>query len=57
MGHNMTDHLLNTLIKRYPNHYELGEVFKKFWFFKKERPNQTLDEIEKEFIKNFQSKL
>lgn len=53
----MTDHLLNTLIKRYPNHYELGEVFKKFWFFKKERPNQTLDEIEKEFIKNFQSKL
>ena len=49
------DNLLNELIKRYPNHFALGEAVKRFWEFKRERSNQSQEQIEKEFlIINFQ---
>jgi hypothetical protein len=55
MVHNMSDNLLNELIKRYPNHFALGEAVKRFWEFKRERSNQSQEQIEKEFlIINFQ---
>ncbi len=51
----MSDNLLEELIRKYPNHFSLGEAVKRFWEFKKQRPNQSLEDIEKEFIsKNFQ---
>lgn len=54
----MTDRLFNELIKKYPNHFELGTAVKRFWDFKKERPNQSIEQIEEEFlIINFQFKL
>ena len=49
----MSDNLLNELIKRYPNHFALGEAVKRFWEFKRERSNQSLEEIEKEFISKY----
>jgi|694.fasta_scaffold33357_8 hypothetical protein len=55
MVHNMSDNFLNELIKRYPNHFALGEAVKRFWEFKRERPNQSQEQIEEEFfIINFQ---
>lgn len=51
----MSDNLLNELIKRYPNHFALGEAVKRFWEFKRERSNQSQEQIEQEFlIINFQ---
>ena len=53
----MTDYLLNELIRRNPNHFALGDAVKRFRDFKKERPNQSLEQIEQEFLSiDFQSK-
>jgi hypothetical protein len=47
----MTLKLLQLIISRFPNNFELGELIRKFYFFHKENEFLEIHEIEDRFIK------
>ena len=47
----MTPEFLESLIKKFPNNYELGKIIRKFYFFHKEKEQSiNLFRIQDEFI-------